>query len=435
MHRTPTTSHGFKALALVASVVFAVPVAAQAQDAAVRRSVAPTDGTLARLVREHSHALHLSDAGELDGPGALFLREVSARAQFVALGEDHNIREVPLVTTALFRLLNTQHGFEYFATEQDPLMLEWLSADAARGGRDSVRALGRRYPHGFTFATDQELTMLADIAAQSRAGHRPLWGAEQAPGATHYLDALRPYATTPEAARLLVSLRASARASEGGDGAPGDGYFMQRDRGKRSDLERLRTAVAPRPGSRAEFLLATLLMSDSIYALYARAVDGEPTGLASNWTREDYMKRRFLAEYRLAEAVDRREPKVLLKYGGWHIRRGRGPGGVFTLGTLMHELAIANGHEALTVSLVAYPERALLEKSLFGMPWAPLVPDSGWMVVDLRPLRAYAHAGRLRDEIPEQARQQFYDTVFGYDLMIFVAGATDGTYEITRRTR
>lgn len=381
----------------------------------------------AQLYSEHLHPLSLVD-GELQGPGAAFLRQATARAQFVALGEDHDIREIPPLATALFRLLQAEHGFEYFATEQDPLSLERLSEEPRRGRRDAALAWAARYPYGFSFATDQELRMLGDIAADSRGRHHPLWGAEQAMGVGHYLEELATLAEGEAAQDLIASLLARAQREEARRRPLGQSSFMADDRDKRGELLAIRAAMQPREGSRAAFLLDAMLLSDEIYHYWFRAEQGEIVGLWNNWVREDWMKQRFAHHYRLAQALDGEPPRVLLKYGGWHIQRGRGPGSVFTLGSLVHELALFNGREAFSISLVPYPDRGLLESAPTFAPFAPLLPESGWVLVDLRPFRPHAHAGTLWDGVPEASRRRLLDYVFGFDAAIFMPGSGQGSY-------
>ena len=66
------------------------------------------------------------------------------------------------------------------------------------------------------------------------------------------------------------------------------------------------------------------------------------------------MKQRFMEEYRRAEAADRAAPRVILKFGHWHLYRGVGPSNLQTLGNFASELARVNGGQSFHVSVHAH---------------------------------------------------------------------------------
>ena len=72
------------------------------------------------LVKQFSYPVVFTE-GRLSGPGADFILKKTKNAQFVNLGEEHNAKDIPVFTTALFTLLQKQYGFEFLALEQDPL--------------------------------------------------------------------------------------------------------------------------------------------------------------------------------------------------------------------------------------------------------------------------------------------------------------------------
>ena len=83
------------------------------------------------LLHSHRYSIELQD-GELKGPGAdLILKEASG-AQFVALGEEHNNAVIPDITTALFSSLHERYDYQFFMTEQDPVMMETISKAPVR---------------------------------------------------------------------------------------------------------------------------------------------------------------------------------------------------------------------------------------------------------------------------------------------------------------
>jgi len=125
------------------------------------------------LLEKHQYSVELGD-GKISGPGADLILKAAAKTQFVALGEEHYNHVIPDTTTALFRELHAQFDFQYFMTEQDPVMMELFSRDPNRGDLTRISALAQTYPMGVTFNSDEEIRMLADIGGISTASDDPI---------------------------------------------------------------------------------------------------------------------------------------------------------------------------------------------------------------------------------------------------------------------
>jgi len=135
------------------------------------------------LVTANAHLLVLRN-GRLEGAGAeLPLREAT-RSQFLVIGEEHNVVEIPELMTALFKQLQNAASYKYIALEQDPVTMRIASREPVRGNIDSLTAIARRYPHAFTFMSDDELRMIADIGGVSSGRGNPVWGLDQSFGVT-----------------------------------------------------------------------------------------------------------------------------------------------------------------------------------------------------------------------------------------------------------
>ena len=106
------------------------------------------------LVAANARPLSM-DRGRLQGAGAEWLLSQAARAQFLAIGEEHNVVEIPELVTALLTDLEPRAGYRYVALEQDPVAMRAASVPPMRGRADSLVAYARRYPHAFTFVSDQ----------------------------------------------------------------------------------------------------------------------------------------------------------------------------------------------------------------------------------------------------------------------------------------
>lgn len=379
--------------------------------------------------------------GVLGGPGADRLVQEAKSAQFLILIESHNDHSTPLLTADLFRQLHLAHGFNYLAIEQDPFGMEAASDRSRRGQLDRIAAYARSYPYSYTFSTDEELQLLATAGRLSKARTQPIWGIDQAFGATALFEELLVLSRTTDARRIAQALLRDARAAEqkrNADGLrdQGNHHFLatgEPDLLRR--IERLRQAMAPKVGGRAEELLNSLQTSAEIYSYYRRADEldesGAPLGLLNNWVREDWMKHRFMHHYRAAERAGDRQPRVLVKAGYWHSVRGRGPGNVFTLGNFLREFAIANGKKALSVQVLPlrewWPDHASVDPE-YRVILAPDAMDRA-SLVDLRPLRAHLHSGNSFG-LEGGALRTFRDFVFGVDFALFLP-SRPGAYTLT----
>jgi hypothetical protein len=378
------------------------------------------------LVTANARTLSI-DGGHLRGPGGDWILTEAARAQFLAIGEEHNVAEIPAIVTALLTDLEPRAGYRYVAVEQDPSAMRAASVPPMRGHVDSIVAYARRYPHAFTFMSDQELAMVADVARLSNGRGNAVWGLDQSFGVTHALDRLAAITrgAPPDAATLMSRFRDSASAKEQTRNLEKYHYMSAP---KTEDFARLGDLLRPAAGSEAAFIIENLVVSDRVYRAYR-----ERRGYDNGYEREEYMKRRFMDEYRRAEAADRSAPKVILKFGHWHVYRGVGPSNLQTLGNFVSEFARVNGGQSFHVSvhgnnaaggyrtLTAWPDS-------FPDPLiARQLPTNTWMIVDLRPLRA--NYRRIAAALRPDQRDQFARLVFGFDAALYLGGMRPATFD------
>jgi hypothetical protein len=375
------------------------------------------------LITAHALTIEWSD-GRLGGPGMQWLIAETADAQFVCLGEEHNTQEIPELTTALFRSLQSTHDFRFVALEQDPVSMRLASRAPLRGRRDSLFATSRRDPHRYTFISDQELAMIADIGGASRGKGEPIWGCDQSFGVGHALDRLAAITKNPVVRRRIAAWRDTARAHESVRDLE-KYHYMTDTLGWLGDLRR---TVRPAAGSEADFLITCLETSHRLYRHYR-----EGRYYLNGYERELYMKQRFMEQYRLAERSDGSAPRVLLKFGHWHLFRGLGPSYLQTLGNFVSEFAIANGRTALTIGLLPHGGAGAygdLSKWSDAAPalLARTIPRDRWTLVDLRPLRA--RLSEVTRGVPATGRASFVRWVNGFDVAWFIGGAHRATYDV-----
>ena len=415
------------ALSLIALQLFALtPATSQGTTQASERS----DALLDSLLRANRHPIAL-EGDALSGPGARLLLDAARDAQFFMIGESHNGADTPRFTAALFDALRA-HDYRYYAVEYGPVLGRLLSRPGVRGNEDATLALGRRYPHAFQFWTDQELIAMASIGKTSRAKSDAIWGLDNEWGALHALERLDSIAPTPAARARVRALISKARAVETQRPTGGDlpRFISAADS---AEFDALRTAFSPRRGSEGAFLIDALETSNRVYLHNRAASDGALTGWRSNAERERYMKDNFMANYRAAVRAGDTLPRVLLKFGSVHAGNWLSSTNVHTIGSFVHEFAIANGGDAfhMVAWLVNEPGTYwTLTESPEYLPLAQVGSTKSWTIVDLRPLRPFTHAGRL----PSMTREM-RTLVFAYDAVLLIGSGTRGTHERLRAAR
>lgn len=381
--------------------------------------------TLEDLLKSNSYPITVSNK-RLSGEGAKFLLSATADAQFVALGEPHNVKQVPELTAMLFKDLHEQHGFNYLALEIGSNIAQMFSSKETVGKREAVIALAKKYPNALQFTIDQELEMLAQAGGISDGKGNRIWGLDQAYGALDSLEKLFKLAPNKEARDRTQELIKVVREYEAERFAKNIGYMQ--GVAQPDDFVKLAELYRPKKNSEAEFLLDQLVLSSRVYRNNALAGTGQPTGYDSNLEREENMKTLFMFEYRRAQAAGDSLPKVLLKFGHWHTIRGINWGNVFTLGNFVSDFAHSN--KTKTFSLALYRNNAagdygVLSDSPDFKPLADAADKDKWTVIDLRPLRKFIHAGQIKGASAELRRM-----IFGFDAALLIGGAERGTYNL-----
>jgi hypothetical protein len=160
--------------------------------------------------------------------------------------------------------------------------------------------------------------------------------------------------------------------------------------------------------------------------------EGAPLRHSNPVVREQLMKDLFLDNYRHALAADGSMPRVLIKAGNNHLIRGRNRTNAFTLGSMLHEFAIANRMKAISVLML--PIRGGVE-AFDKLPeeFRILLPSRNVAratLVDLRKLRAHFHVGETLGLQGEPLRI-LQDLVYATDFALFMPSAP-GAFKMTR---
>jgi hypothetical protein len=390
---------------------------------------APQSGQADRLIEkllQNRYALSVRD-GQLSGAGAQLLRSSIAESRFVLLGEDHGIAQTPKFWTAVCKAAGPEQ-FRTMAVEEGPLVAAELEQWARRpDGLAQLVAFEKTFPESINVhKAREEFDMLQQCA---RAGQDPfrLWGLNQEAFGAGGLILSRVLANrlgheARPAMQQLLQKNDDASRKALQSGSIFDLFMMAADDG---ELAR-DAALLQRDGSReAQSLFASLVEGHEINRT-------SPAEYGNARRRERLMKARFAANYARAASTSAAPPKVLLKFGGYHVYRGLNPVHGSGIGNYIAELAESQGAQSLHIRLMPVKGSQPIHPRV-GQPaqlrpfnyadqpgsrylqpiFSNLLP-SDWTMFDLRPLRPELNApgGAMS---PDMAT-----LVFGYDVLVMV---------------
>ena len=377
--------------------------------------------SLDSLLRAHSYGLSIS-RGSLEGEGLDLILEAARDAQFFVIAEEHNVSALNALSGHLFEELHGRFGFNYIALEQGTVVTSMLGDERRRGDMTAIRELIHTYPHAPTFATDEELQLVADVGGRSSAETNPIWGVDQEFGVLHILERLAELAPDKAARDKVKELADSARAYE--LDRSGDVHFAAQVLVP-DDLSELPTLFHPKAGSEAQILIEALQRTNRIYHNYWESRRGKPTAHENGREREESMKLRFMELYRQAQEKGEALPRVVAKLGHWHTLRGFSQANVPTFGNFLSEFSISNGMKTFILStyVIEGPESWRNNTGVLQRIASP----SQFTVVDFRPLRPHAHQGKISDLSDAWKR-----LLFRADAALIIRGGETGSYGISR---
>ncbi len=330
--------------AVLAGTAFAQDYAPTAPPAVELPEGSPPSALLPALV-EHSRRTMRLENGRLTGAGADFLRSLGAQSQFVLIGEEHGNAGIAHFAEAYWRDLN-EVGFNYGAIEVDPWVADAFTREVRAGGvaawtRFASTRGGAIAAPFVTWAPEAQYA--ATIVETSNARQTPLWGLDQV-FLTSAPWLLRDIATNAHGREARTMAAALADA-----GAGRLDWFPAIEESVLTDL---RAHLNGRRDAPYAEMVDAMVRSRRIFRPFS-GHDGEVW--LANRERENLMKQNFLARYRAAERADGGPPRVMLKFGGYHMYRGPTPTHVMGLGGFVTELAAQNGREAFSVYVACGP--------------------------------------------------------------------------------
>ncbi|GAM97519.1 hypothetical protein U91I_01145 [alpha proteobacterium U9-1i] len=364
---------------------------------------------------EHSRHVGGVENGRLTGDAANILRALGAEAQFVLIGEEHGSVGVAQFVDAYWHDLSDA-GYRYAAIEVDPWAARALERELRAGGveawRDFVAPRGGAAAAAF-FTWTVEAALAHTIVTTTPAGDQPtLWGLDQTflGAASWYLNDIAANARNPQARALAARLATEA-------GAADLNWFARTDAQALVDL---RQHLNGRRDQDYAALVDAMIQSQRIYRPFT---GGGGESYFANSEREALMKRIFLTHYRAAERADQAPPRVLLKFGSYHMYRGATPTHVQGLGGFVTELAAQNGTSALAVQVSCGPGSSVGSFSGsstsctegFNQTWGFLASYVDPTQLTVFDLRAWRLRPRRWAHLPADQRQ----LIDSFDLLVF----------------
>ncbi len=409
-------------IARVAGALGILATAAAAQDTALTRSVVAN-----RL------PLGISD-GRLAGTGGRLLVNEGRNARFLLVGEEHGIAQTPQVIEALLRELRPA-GYNTFTIEISPLQGARLDALARQpGARDSLNALLGPWYSTIPFYSVAEEHRLLEFAMTRQDALPPMriWGLDYDVSADRLflaeLEGLAP-AAGKAAVRRARDLADSGFVAIVRDKNPTRLFAWS---APDSVFGALRAAFGGHPPPRAAAIIDVFERSARINRLF---LGGD--GYASNLMRSAFLRENFARA--LADApASGPAPRVLFKFGGSHVMRGFNATHALDLGTAAAVAAEARGERAFNLLILGGPGGRAARMNITSLQYEPApssevdganlawlrpaVPDSGWVLFDLRAIRA-EYVGRRGLSLSAMQDRMLH----GYDAIVVLTGSTPGT--------
>lgn len=381
-------------------------------------------------VRKNRAAISVHE-GKLAGPGADVLRAALADTQFVLLGEDHGIQQIPQFAAGLCAELGP-HGFHTMALETGPIVtpeIERMARDA--NGEKEMTEFDKRYPESVAFYNwREEFEMLQQCEKSAGPEGMQLWGMDQElMGAPVFvLEKILATKPGPEAQAAVAGLlkeNNEDRAAAAKDGNP-TGLFLLK--AKQEDLDRTRNLLKKQGSAEAQDEFRALLVSREIYE---NNISGNTYN--SNRQRALLMKTNFVNQLTAAFQKEGSPRKVMFKFGAWHMYRGINPLHSSELGNLVGEAAEGHGEKAIHILILGVkgeqsrfagigrpPQPAPLDLAgdkdsdfLFLKPLFDNQVENLWTLYDLWAMReSFTKYGSVDPELER--------VIFGYDFVVLI---------------
>ncbi len=419
-------------LALAAGALLFAPLPSHAQS--------PAASQLTEKLLQSRYSLAVRN-GQFSGTGAQLLQSAIAQSRFILVGEYHGVAETAEFWKGICSAAGPE-GFHTLAIEEGPLVAAELERWASRAdGAAQLIAFQKQYPESINIYNTREEFGMLQQCVRAAPGAFHLWGLNQEALGAGGLILSRIMNTRPEgeaasAMRQLLQKNNDAYAKALASGKISDLFMIAaEDRDLSSGAALLEKHGSPE----AQALFASLVESHEINSRWSPADYGNAS------RRSLLMKTLFAADYARASRTGSAPPKVLLKFGAFHVYRGLNPVHGSGIGNYVAEFAEGQGAQSLHICLIPVKGSFPIHRRV-GQP-PPRVGEppqlrafnlrddpasrylelmlanllrSDWTVFDLRTLRQGFNS--LGESSPALAT-----LVFGIDILVLIPEATPST--------
>lgn len=384
------------------------------------------DPRLIEMLEANRHPVTIEN-DRLAGSGGQVLIDAGRAARFALVGEEHGIGEIPLFTAAWFRSL-IPAGYRHLAVEVGPdagLLLDSLAKIGPAALADFQEARAPGFPF---FILESESRLLTEARAALPDVDEVIWGIDYDILGDRYLFPLLEAAAPSDEARQVVDeIRQSADDGLAQVVETGNPALLLLWSAPDEPFERLRAAVDPVPGSRADRVIETMRETAFINRLFMSGRNWE-----SNHVRSTWMKKSMSRHLDAARAAGEAEPRVMVKLGANHTYRGLNQTRQYDVGAMLAQVAEAEGSRSFHLLVVGGPDTRAsqfnpvslnYQTSPVGMlsivlPTQRLVLPDAWTLFDFRPLRAAIHNRQV------DVTQEMFDLAFNFDALLVMTGST-----------
>jgi hypothetical protein len=389
--------------------------------ASLLRSQSDNDNRFTEKLLQNRYRLSMRN-GQLTGAGADLLKAAFAQSRFILAGEEHGLAETAEFWKGICNTAVPQ-GFHTMAIEEGPLVAAEFEQWASRAdGQSAVSAFQKQYPGSINiYSTREELGMLQQCA-RTAPGAFHLWGLNQeAPGAgglilSRILDT-KPKAEVAAAMQRLLQKSEAADKKALQSGTFSDWFMLSANE---ADLAAASRLVQEQGSARVQSLFGLLIDSHKINLSWP----------AEASRRLRLMKKFFAENYKTASQNTTTSPKVLLKFGAYHIYRGWNPVHLSSIGNYVAEFADGAGAQSLHIDVMAVKRSTWFRQvgqpdqlrqfnlkddpsARYLQPMLTNLLNSDWTLFDLRALRQVVNT-----------TSDLATLVFGVDILVMVPDGT-----------
>lgn len=363
---------------------------------------------------------HSTVIDNLEGPElASFLRPHLENTQFVMVGEQHFIREVGMVTKAVYELAE-DFGYRTLCIENDALMAEQITRMAAAENPVEVaRAFHQQFPFTVAFYENEEDYDLLSYVVKSGG---KLWGIDQTLMAqfrfnySYLLEHTKSEAFARKLQEELDTATAAYEEAMSNKNFQAIYYFKYNNELQEELLALAQTAEEKE----------IIFQLGKTKEIYDYNLGGQY--YLNNEIRGQLMKSNFMRYYRAAQQEEPL-PRVVFKLGASHTYRGLTPTRIYDISNLATELANMNGQRSLHIKVLG-----ISGTNNIGFPFAPApmaafdnTEDFPQEIQDwLNSLETGKYAVLNLEPLRPQARSystEMQKLMFAHDVLILVRDA------------